>query len=240
MSAVATRRPSPLEIMAMFDGELDPERASEVEAWLEDHPSAAADFADWLQELSVVGDLVRDDASTRASAFTSVADVVLRQVAEDRRVASEAPRIGALEAAGGAESRAGDGATSTLASDPLSGLPARSDAPAVPRIPRKIRRPSWTTLATGAGLIAAAAACLAVSTFGDPVIGGKPTASALYVASGPTLLVASAPVWSASEQLGVAVDTVDFGARMGTIFYQPGEATSATTVVWIKDEEAHP
>lgn len=236
MSAPTKRRPSPLEIMALFDGELDPARAAEVEAWLDEHPRAAADYDDWLRELSAVGELVRDASAARAGAFRSVADDVLRQVAEDRRAAAASPRIGALEAAGPAEPRAGDALVPVLASR----LPTRSDAVPVPRTPRRFRRPSWTTLATGVGLVAAAAACLAVSHFKDPVIGAKPTTPALVAASGPLLLVASAPVWSVREQLGVAVDTVDFGARMGTIFYQPGEAASATTVVWIKDEETHP
>jgi hypothetical protein len=42
------------------------------------------------------------------------------------------------------------------------------------------------------------------------------------------------------EGAGVEVDTVDFGAKVGTIFFQRSDAASSTTVVWIKDEEARP
>jgi hypothetical protein len=55
----------------------------------------------------------------------------------------------------------------------------------------------------------------------------------------PAKAVDSAP--DADDEHGVEVAAVDFGARMGSIFYVPtGSAASnaTTTVVWLNDEAA--
>jgi hypothetical protein len=48
--------------------------------------------------------------------------------------------------------------------------------------------------------------------------------------------VESARVLPARASEAVAVETVDFGARAGTIFSVPGGTASETTVVWLPDD----
>ena len=45
---------------------------------------------------------------------------------------------------------------------------------------------------------------------------------------------------SAGTFSGVVVDIVDFGARAGTIFYEPSDDDSAVAVVWVTEDDTNP
>jgi hypothetical protein len=75
-------------------------------------------------------------------------------------------------------------------------------------------------------LSAAALPCLAVH-------GARGTKSSVSAAAAEVAVENTLP---ARAPEAVAVETVDFGARAGTIFSVPGSAASETTVVWLPDD----
>jgi hypothetical protein len=235
------RTPTELELMLFHDGEIVEDGAVDLETLPEEDRlavlfrSRADEIAHWLERaerggagepalgvaesLAVLGDLVRADAARQAP-FVSVAGAVMGAV--ERREVTESPALSSV---------------SSLAAPvaPVSSPPPPpvSASWAARPTPVRARLRPWIT---GSGLLAAAAACALFVLHGpDAPIGEEPPV--------PAMLVASAPSLPAYDGSGVAVDTVDFGAKMGTIFLQPGEASlrdSVTTVVWIRDEEPRP
>jgi anti-sigma factor RsiW len=77
------------------------------------------------------------------------------------------------------------------------------------------------------GVLAAAAAAALIVFF--------PHAKEGPLGTGET---ARAP--SAASFSGVVVDIVDFGARAGTIFYEPSDDDSAVAVVWVTEDDTNP
>ena len=223
--------PDELELMAYYDGELPDDRAREVERWLETAEGAFCEsdpgsdsYGRLADGLDVIGRLVREDGARVASAAPSLADAIMA------RVALEAPRKPSIDAP--AIALAPSKAASKIVRVDADVPTLHQLSAAQPRSTRRVVR----QLVAAMGVLAAAAACLIVVLAGQPdaPIGEEPPV--------PTMLVATAPVLLAPdpEAAGVAVDTVDFGAKVGTIFLQRGDAASATTVVWIKDDEARP
>ncbi len=222
--------PTELELMAYYDGELSDDRAREVERWLE-HEDAALDdtYGRLADGLDIVGRFVREDGARVASAAPSMADAVMARIASERSPASPLPASPVVLTA----------SPDVTASTPAVVSRLDADVPTLHQLsaaqPRSTRR-RVRQLFAAVGVLAAAAACMIVVLAGqaDAPIGEEPPV--------PTMLVATAPVLAAPgpDAAGVAVDTVDFGAKVGTIFLQRGDAASATTVVWIKDDEARP
>jgi len=218
--------PTELELMAYYDGELPEDRARDVERWLEAEEAGLDDVYERMAAgFDLVGRFVRDDGARIASAAPSIADAVMASLAAEK-TAERAPPAQFVSAPTAADAR------------PRL-VRVDADVPTLHQLsasqPRSKRRTVRQLVAAG-GVLAAAAACLMVvlAGQGDAPIGEEPPV--------PTLLVATAPVLAAPDPdaAGVAVDTVDFGAKVGTIFLQRGDAASATTVVWIKDDEARP
>ncbi len=118
-------------------------------------------------------------------------------------------------------------------------------APDVGSAPAKVvelrRRPatdrSRSVYLIAAGVVAAAAAAL---------LWIRPPAPAPLAQRAATPPAVMAPSSVAADKAaddvehGVEVAAVDFGARMGAVFYVPGEtaASSTTTVVWLSDDSA--
>lgn len=218
--------PTELELMAYYDGELPEDRAREVERWLEAEEAGLDEVYERMADgFDLVGRFVRDDGVRTASAAPSIADAVMARLAAEKT--TERARLAEVPLAPAAP----DARPKLVRVD--------ADVPTLHQLsasqPRSKRR-TVRQLVAAAGVLAAAAACLMVVLAGqsDAPIGEEPPV--------PTLLVATAPVLAAPDPdaAGVAVDTVDFGAKVGTIFLQRGDAASATTVVWIKDDEARP
>lgn len=207
--------PTELELMAYYDGELSPERTREVERWLADEEAALDDAYGQLADgLDLVGRVVRDATARTASAAPSAVDGIMAKIAAERAAAAPPALVAPI-------------VRQDADVDTLLRLSA-----AQPRSKRRTVR----QIVAAVGVLAAAAACMVVVLAGqaDAPIGEEPPV--------PTMLVATAPVLVVPDpgSSGIAVDTVDFGAKVGTIFLQRGDAASATTVVWIKDDEARP
>ncbi len=222
--------------MLFHDGELEEPRASEVAAWLGADAGRAGRAK--LTAMALVGEAVRSRVAERSQGF-DVADAVMRAVeasAEtDPREATEKPpeRLAPVV--------------------PISGV--RSGArPA--REAQKRRRPDdrlWRAVGLATAAVAAAAAWavwprattsdLPIATVSPRplptmVISLADPVESSAVATRPTAEpVALAAVDDVGQ--GVQVGGVDFGARMGSIFYvaRDSDPGLVTTVVWIREEE---
>jgi hypothetical protein len=247
------RAPTDLELMLFYDGEIvdegdhqpDPAaelgdepppfllraRADEIAQWLglarspldrvhgraNDDADADAERAWAIHEgLETLGELVRAEQTVRAPT-RSVSDAVMLAIE-----LPEAAELLPLSPAG------------TAASPPPPSVAAEVGTVR----DGLVVRPRFRSWFAGPGFVvaAAAAACVVFVLRGpEAPIGDEPPV--------PAMLVASTSTVPSFDNGGVAVDTVDFGTKMGTIFLQPGEASlrdNVTTVVWIRDEEPRP
>ena len=212
--------PSDLELMLYADGELEDERFSAVEAFL----AREAGSRRKLSSLGLVSWLVREQAIASASPADGIADALMAQIA------TEAGANGVVHAE----------ATLLLeVASPMQVSPIASQAS------KPANDNSRGIFFLAAAALAAAAALMiwgraelqpegesnsppAQTTVVRPLIVTPPA---------PAKVVDSAP--DADDEHGVEVAAVDFGARMGSIFYVPtGSAASnaTTTVVWLNDE----
>ncbi|WP_437732230.1 anti-sigma factor family protein [Sorangium sp. So ce1335] len=226
----ASAPPTDLELMLYVDGELDEARHRQVEAYVRHDPRCRAKVAG----LVTAADMIRDGALA-SSAADSIADAVMAKIQAEPAVAAKiqvAP-VAAARADGGAAAQpraASSSGEATRSPAPLRGSPANDNARGI--------------FALTAIAVAAAAALM---------VWGRMDAEAPSASlPAPTVpeVLAPAPLATVSEpaalpsaegevQPGVEIATVDFGARMGTIFYVPREAVASgptTTVVWLSDD----
>jgi anti-sigma factor RsiW len=218
--------PSDLELMLYADGELEDERISAVEAFLARDPGAQRK----LSSLGVVSGLVHERAVASASPADGIADALMAQIA----------------------AKAGTNGVVHAIATPLREVPAPIKlAPAaavVPRAAKPANDNSRGIFALAAAAIAAAAALMIWGRAAEQhpdVASNLPTtqteARPLVVVTPPAPAKIAEPAAEADGEHGVEVAAVDFGARMGSIFYVPtGSAASnaTTTVVWLNDEAA--
>ncbi|XXX74974.1 hypothetical protein WMF30_45705 [Sorangium sp. So ce134] len=212
--------PTDLELMLYVDGELDEARHRQVEEYVLHDPRCRAKVAG----LVTAADMIRDSALA-SSAADGIADGVMAKILEEQR-ADAKPKGGAV-------------------AQPLAASP-----PADP--PRARARPQGSPANDNArGIFAltavAVAAAAAMMVWGRT---GTEAPSAALTAPAPSAVLAPPPAAPAHEPAaapgaegevgpGVEVAAVDFGARMGSIFYVPREAAASgptTTVVWLSDE----
>jgi len=185
--------------MMYADGELDDERAAEVEAYLERSEEARAILATFLE----IGTQVRDHANdvARDGGADGIADTVMAMVARE--------------------------------SQPTNVVP-------FPK-PAEPSKPSVAAIAFGGLAAAAAVALLVWRVAGVGVVAVEaPRVAETAKPHVPDMVVASAvaPAPDYDPEPSVSVDSVDFGARTGTIFYVPTDTGTTTTVVWVTDDEA--
>lgn len=139
------------------------------------------------------------------------------------------------EQAHGGASKADDIADLVMAA--IAAEPKKADPPTEKQAAPARRKPAndngrglWAI----AAFAAAAAAALLLWSRGSPTSGAHGVAS---TRPPPTSLSAPAP--GAEVEPGVAVSAVDFGARMGAVFYVSSDSTEATTtVVWLSDDSS--
>jgi anti-sigma factor RsiW len=212
--------PTDLELMLYVDGELDEARCGQVEAYVLRDPDCRAK----VTGLEVAGRVVRDGALS-SNLADGIADAVMARIAKGDMGSS-------------------NGAVLQLRS--ASELSGQLDVPSKPQA--QLRQAPANDNARGISALAAlgvaAAAALMIWTRAEV----EPPRAASTVPASTEAVIASSPssadsalaaVAEGEVEPGVEVAAVDFGARMGTIFYVPqGSAASSptTTVVWLADE----
>jgi hypothetical protein len=216
--------PSDLELMLYADGELEGERVAAVEAFL----AREAGPRHKLSSLGLVSGLVRERALASASPADGIADALMAQIA------AETGTNGVVHAT----------------SAPLREIAAPRQLAPVATVASRAAKPandnSRGIFVLAAAAIAAAAALVMWGRAGlqPEVASNLPTAQTEarpVVVTPPAPVKVIEPAAEADDEHGVEVAAVDFGARMGSIFYVPtGSAASnaTTTVVWLNDEAA--
>jgi hypothetical protein len=221
-STKAAAVPSDLELMLHADGELEGDRLDEVEGYLaglaEGSPARRK-----LSALSLASGIVREQALESAAGADSLADAVMAQIASEKAqsAASKPADVVPLRAA------------SAKAGGKPEGKPANDNARGVYAL-------------AAIALAAAAALVFWGRTAQGPEVASNPpgaTAPAWTAAPEPTPSPEPAAVAepAPSEEHGVEVASINFGARMGSIFYVPSGTSASnatTTVVWLNDDAA--
>jgi anti-sigma factor RsiW len=207
--------PTDIELMAFADGELEGERAEEVAEWLASNEEDAAR----------VGELMRLAELVDATATQSLA-------AEERNRSFDV--VGDVMAAVERVDAAARNGKLASTPPPPRVLSMRPSAPRDRETRRSSRR---TTYVLGAGILAVAAAAAAtLVAFVKEAPHGPMAGPMASMTKSPDSI--ADPAEDRDVEPSTAVDTVDFGAHQGTIFYVPSGASTSTTVVWIADDEA--
>jgi hypothetical protein len=207
--------------MAFHDGELDVAHAAEVAGWVRHSSSARASLAGLAQ----LGELVRIAADARTGqAADGLADAVMAEIEQ-----SERPRATAQPSRLRSPPR---GRTDRL----VLRAPPVADArlPGAGRARRVLRLAPWL-----GALSAAAAGVLLVLSARPPALESSsgirdaaPPRNASYVAaSGPRAAIAEPEVAA-----GAAIEAIDLGAHVGSIF-MVSEGADVTPVVWVFDDD---
>jgi hypothetical protein len=223
---VVKRPPTDLELMMYVDGELEGERLREVrQAILRDGVLRSK-----VAALEVSATIVRENALAVDPSF-DVSDLIMSKIAADPPAVLDARDV---------------------APEPL-----RSPQPApLPVLGKKTAKASASN-DNARGIFALAA--VAVAAAAGLMVWGRMDTEAPRPQNAPIAMVATpeaapavpAPLPTAEEpaapanpqegegDVGVEVAAVDFGTRIGTIFYVPTEAATSnhtTTVVWLADD----
>ncbi|AUX25877.1 hypothetical protein SOCEGT47_064300 [Sorangium cellulosum] len=210
--------PTDLELMLYVDGELDEARHRQVEEHVLHDPSCRAKVAGLL----AAGDMVREGALS-SSAADGIAERVMARIREGQGEVAED--------AGGAAAR------------PLA-APPPAEPPRIRPVRRSPANDNARAIFALTALAVAAAAALMVwgRTEAEPPSAALPTPAPVEVLApraATTSEPAAPPSAEGALEPGVEVAAVDFGARMGTIFYVPREAVASgptTAVVWLSDD----
>jgi hypothetical protein len=217
--------PSDLELMLFADGELEGERFAVVEAFV----ASNADAHRKLSSLGLVSDLVREGAVASASPADGIADALMAQIA------AESGTNGVAHA------------TATPPREVAVPIQLAPVATIAPRAGKPANDNSRGIFVLAAAALAAAAALMIWGRTADlhpEVASNLPavqTEARPIVVAPPAPIKVVEPAADTDGEHGVEVAAVDFGARMGSIFYVPtGSAASnaTTTVVWLNDEAA--
>lgn len=235
--------PTDLELMMYHDGELDPARADEVRAFLDEDDTARTKLAG----LDVVGRVVRERALATHAAAGDLTDLVMARVR-----AEASPRVAEREGQRASSKSAAPAAVSKVRELRSSeGLPGASGADGA------AANDNGRLIFGLAAAAAAAAAALFIwgrsANPGDGVANRPPpplSDTALVAQqTGPVEMVqpsarelptpAPSLAFAADEEAphSVDVDAVDFGTNAGTVIYVTNnDKATATTVVWVRDE----
>lgn len=213
----ASAPPTDLELMLYVDGELDEARHRQVEEHVLHDPSCRAKVLGLL----TAGDMIRESALS-SSVADGIADQVMAKIREEQG-----------ESAGGESGAAGR----------LEGAAPPAESPRIRQSLRKSpANDNARTIVTLTALAVAAAAALMVwgRTETEPPSAALPAPIEVLAPPKATSSEPAAPPSAEGElEPGVEVAAVDFGARMGTIFYVPREAVASgptTAVVWLSDD----
>ncbi|MDC0748536.1 anti-sigma factor family protein [Polyangium mundeleinium] len=234
--ATRTKRPpTDLELMMYVDGELEGERLREVRQAL----SRDSALRNKVAALSLSASIVRENAESAAT--IDLTDGIMARIAADKsptrdaRDDAPAPLDAPLERK--------DAEVKPLLRPGLDKAAAKS--PPLNDNSRGIFALAAIAVAAAAGLM-----IWGRMDVGTPHPQGAPVAAAttpaeLPATPAPTTAeaarVADTDAQDGDAEPGVAVAAVDFGTKIGTIFYVPAEAATSnhtTTVVWLADDSA--
>ncbi len=228
---LAKRPPTDLELMLYADGELEGERLREVKLAVEKDAALRSK----LTALRLASDIVREDA---LAADIDLTDGIMARITaasgtaeRDPRDAAPAPKV--------AEQR----------------LPAKVEPLLQPGVGKKVAAKRGASNDNARGIFAltavAVAAAAAMMVWGrvdtaptrpqEAPVAVAPNTQETAPAEPAPAPPAAAPAGEGETDVGVEVAAVDFGSRVGTIFYVPAEAAPSnhtTTVVWLADDPA--
>ncbi len=221
-----TLPPTDLELMLYADGELGEERLAAVQEWLE-RELDGADARNKLTALGMVSDLIRaqgHEGAREGLRTPDIADAVMRRITMG---GAEGP----LVTMGGAEVPPQTPPFRSLATAGVEG--PKGSAGKTPSRAANDNARGFYLIASAA--VAAAAAVLLWTRPPVPVPHGEVT----QLTAPPSVISSKAAVEPVIDH-GVEVAAVDFGSRMGAVFYVPDgtSASSTTTVVWLSDDSA--
>ncbi|WP_437966077.1 hypothetical protein WMF04_41680 [Sorangium sp. So ce260] len=216
----ASAPPTDLELMLYVDGELDEARHRQVEDYVLHDPRCRAKVAG----LVTAADMVRDSALA-SSAADGIADGVMAKILQGQGEVSRANGAAVVQPLAASPS-----AEPPRARARLQGSPANDNARGI--------------FALTALAVAAAAAMMVwgrtdAEAPRAALTAPAPSAVLAPPAATPAHEPVAAPGAEGEVEPGVEIAAVDFGARMGTIFYVPREAAASgptTTVVWLSDD----
>lgn len=226
---LAKRPPTDLELMLYADGELEGERLREVKLAIEKD----ATLRSKLTALRLASEIVRDDALATEVDLT---DGIMARIAATPDTAERDPR---------------DAAPRPKAQEERP--PAKVEPllrPGVGKVAAKGGASNDNARGIFALTAVAVAAAAAMMIWGrmdsaptrpqNAPVAVAPTTPETAPAPAP-VPPAAAPAQESETDVGVEVAAVDFGSRIGTIFYVPTEAAPSnhtTTVVWLADDPA--
>lgn len=212
------KRPTPLELMAYADGELDEPQAREVARWLVANPEDRALVAGMRSFHEQVG-----EAAERLVVAPPVdlTDSIFAAIERDNRESAPA--------------KSGPRLTSRRVAEPPAKPQVASPPARVTTLHR--RRPYGPALA---GVFAVAAAGLLWWRSPAPTQLASPAEEPSH-AQITSAVVASVAIDDDAVigDDGSAITSVEFGAQSGAIFYVRGDNT-ASAVLWLEDNEVSP
>ncbi|MDI1448240.1 hypothetical protein [Polyangium sp. 6x1] len=229
------RPPTDLELMMYVDGELEGERLREVRQAL----SRDSVLRNKVAALSLSASIVRENAESAAS--IDLTDGIMARIAADESSTRDARDAAPALLEVPVERKGAD-------VKPL--LRPGLDKAASKSAPSNDNSRGIFALAAIAVAAAAGLMIWGRMDVGAPQPQGAPVAAVttpaeLPAAPAPTPAeaprAADADAQDGDAEPGVAVAAVDFGTKIGTIFYVPAEAATSnhtTTVVWLADDSA--
>lgn len=207
--------PSDLDLMLYADGELEGEERAAVEAYIARVGAGSTKIA----QFNLVSSLVRDQALDGAGKADGLADAVMAKIAAEDASAKEAPPRAPIALASAPRALKAQARGERSANDNARGIFAL------------------------AVVAVAAAAGLMIWGRMDATPQHAPIAISTTSPQSPVppaSVTSATPAPEGDNEPGVEVAAVDFGARMGTIFYVPTKESASnvtTTVVWLNDDE---
>ena len=252
--------PTDLELMMYADGELTEPRSSEVARFLEASESSK-EALQKLRGMTIVGDLVREHSARLATAHAAddIVSSVMKAIDAARLASQPASLSGAAQASSSATTSVVKTASVKAASEKAASVKAASVKAASVKAAsvKEVKTASVDTSAIEgaktpandnnrfiyglAGIAAAAAVALGMWGRNPP----SPQATVAMVkrgspdGAGPDTPSEAIPGEGdgPQDEPSVKVASVDFGAKVGTIYYVPKDTRGATTtVVWLADE----
>lgn len=229
------RPPTDLELMMYVDGELEGERLREVRQAL----SRDSVLRSKVAALSLSGSIVRENAESAAA--IDLTDGIMARIAADKSTTLDARDAAPAPASAPQEHK--DAEVKPLLRPGLGKVAAKSG-------PSNDNSRGIFALAAIAVAAAAGLMIWGRMDVGTPGPQGAPVAAVTTPAEAPAAPAptpAEAPraaetdTEESDDEVGVAVAAVDFGTKIGTIFYVPTEAATSnhtTTVVWLADDSA--
>jgi hypothetical protein len=220
-----------LDLMLYLDGELEAERHEEVRQAI----SSSKVLRSKLAALDIASDIVSEQA-LGAAANIEFADAVMARIAADEQITLDArdvapgSKISEIVAADNAPVRLDKlGQKSSASNDNARGIFALAAF----------------AVAAAAGLMIWGRVAPSFSTTSSEPMAMTTTAEVAPVVAVPApaaepMIDTVAAAGEEQEEVGVEVAAVDFGSKVGTIFYVPSDAVNSkhtTTVVWLTDTD---